>query len=145
MAFFIFTPLTAQDSAPLLNNKMKEQTLEKISSLINDNYVSKEIGQACAEFLAEQIEEEAYEDITHPRAFVRELNSDLKKIHKDQHIRIQFIPPEDKRIEKNPRLDFFLRTRDRIKDNLGFRKINILPGNVGYIDIRSFEPYELAQ
>ena len=140
----IIAPVSGQDSSPLLNEKMQKETLNKIGQLIRDNYVSKEIGQTCSDFLSEQIENESYEDITHPREFARELTSDLRKIHKDKHIRIQFLPPEDKRLVKNQRLDFFLRTRDRIKDNLGFKRINILPGNVGYLDIRSFEPFELA-
>jgi C-terminal processing protease CtpA/Prc len=134
-----------QDSSPLLNEEMQEMILKKISQLLSDNYVSEEVGQSCALFLAEQIENESYEDITHPRAFARELTAGLRKIHKDKHIRIQSIPPKDKRLVKNQRLDFFLRTRDRIKDNMGFKKINILPLNVGYIDIRSFEPFELAR
>jgi len=140
----MFSVLRGQDSSPLLNEEMQEQTLNKISQLLRDNYVSKEVGTACAEFLSEQIENESYEDISHPRAFARELTSDLRKIHKDQHIRIQSIPPEDKRLVENQRLDFFLRTRDRIKENMGFKQVNILPRNVGYIDIRSFEPFELG-
>jgi tetratricopeptide (TPR) repeat protein len=124
---------------------MQKRILDKISQLLKDNYVLEDVGQSCAEFLSQQIENGSYVDITHPRAFARKLTSDLKKIHRDQHIRIQSIPPDDKRLEKNPRLDFFLRTRDRIKDNLGFRKINIFSRNVGYIDIRSFEPFELAR
>jgi tetratricopeptide (TPR) repeat protein len=104
----------------------------KMSHLLRDNYVSKDVGQACTDFLEEQREDKNYEDITHPRAFARKLTSDLRKIHKDQHIRIQSIPPEDKRLVKNPRLDFFLRTRDRLKENLGFNEVKILSGNVGY-------------
>jgi len=38
-----------------------------------------------------------------------------------------------------------LRTRENIKENLGFREIKILSGNVGYLDLRSFEPLELAR
>jgi tetratricopeptide (TPR) repeat protein len=145
MFFTIFLSVSSQDSSQLLNEEMQEQTLNKISQLLVDNYISKEMGDTCAAFLLEQIESETYEEITHPRAFARELTADLRKIHRDKHIRIQSIPPVDKRLIKNQRLDFFLRTRDRIKDNMGFKKINILPLNVGYINIQSFEPFELAR
>jgi tetratricopeptide (TPR) repeat protein len=134
-----------QDSPLLLNEEQQEKILNKMSQLLRENYVFKDIGQACSDFLEEQRENQTYEDITHPRAFARKLTADLRKIHKDQHIRIQSIPPADKRVVKNPRLDFFLRTRDRIKDNMGFKEIKIFSGNVGFIDIRSFEPFELAR
>jgi len=142
--FLLLSSVTAQDSSPLLSEEMQEQILRKMSQLLRDNYVSKDMGQICSEYLEKQIENQTYADITHPRAFARELTSDLRKIHEDQHIRIQSIPPTDKRVIRNRRLDFFLQTQDRIKDNLGFKEIKIYPGNVGFIDIRSFEPFELA-
>jgi len=141
----IFSLAKGQDSAPLLTDESKEKIVNKISQLLKENYVFKDVGQACANFLSEQIENDAYEDISHPRAFARELTSDLGNIHQDQHIRIQSIAPADQRLKPNQRLDFFLRTRDRIKDNMGIKKINILSSNVGYIDIRYFEPFELAR
>jgi tetratricopeptide (TPR) repeat protein len=134
-----------QDSSPLLNKEMQKQTLNKIGQLLQENYVIKDIGLACAAFLEEQIKEETYAGITHPREFIRTLTSDLRKIHRDQHIRIQSIPQPDSRLKLNKRLDFFLRTRDRIKDNMGLKKLNILTRNIGYLDIRSFEPFELAR
>ena len=145
LLIFFQSPLNGQDSSPLLGEQAQEQILDKISRLLIDNYVSKEIGETCAEFLTEQIEDESYADITHPRAFARQLTADLRKIHKDKHIRIQSIPPDDKRVKKNLRLDFLLRTRDRIKENMGFKEVRILSGNIGYLDIRSFELFELAR
>jgi len=144
ISVLFLSSVTAQDSSPLLNDEMQEKVLEKIGQLLRDNYVYEDVGQACSEFLEEQLEDESYADITHPRAFAKRLTSDLRKIHNDKHIRIQTIPPEDKRIEKNVKLDFFLRTRDIIKGNLGFKEVRIMDGNVGYINIYSFEPYELA-
>jgi C-terminal processing protease CtpA/Prc len=133
-----------QDSSAMLKEEMQEKVLKKIGQLLRDNYVLEDVGQACAEFLEEQIEDENYADITHPREFARKITSDLREIHNDQHIRIQTIPPEDKRIEKNVKLDFFLQTRGIIKANMGFKEVTIMDGNVGYINLHSFEPYELA-
>jgi tetratricopeptide (TPR) repeat protein len=136
------SPATGQE---LLNKDQQDKILEKISQLLIDNYVIQNIGEACAAYLEKQREEQRYVDITHPRAFANRLTSDLREIHHDQHIRILAIPPEDKRLIKKPKLDFFLRTRDKIKENLGFKEVKILVGNVGYINLDSFEPYELAR
>ena len=129
----------------LLDKEHQNIILEKIGQLLMDNYVQKDIGEAYANFLGKQIEEGGYADITHPREFANRLTSDLRKIHNDQHIRILPIPPADKRLIKNPKLDFFLSTRENIKENLGFKEVKIMAGNVGYIDLNSFEAYELAR
>ncbi len=140
-----FSSVTGQDTSQILSEEEQNKILEKINQLLTDNYVLKDVGQVCADFLEEQMEKNSYEEITHPRAFARKITSDLRKIHKDRHIRIQSITPGDRRLVKNPRLDFFLRTRDSIKENLGFKEVKIMTGNVGYINICSFEPYELAR
>jgi tetratricopeptide (TPR) repeat protein len=136
----------AQESSKILDKEEQKQILEKTSWLLTNNYVNKDAAKACVEFLREQIDARTYKNTTHPRAFARQLTTDLRKIHKDRHIRVQSIAPEDKKLEEeNPILNFLLHTRDRIKDNLGLREVKILPGNIGYIDIRSFEPLDLVR
>ena len=103
------------------------------------------LGRYIAHFLEEQNEYDRYTQITHPRALAKQLSSDLKKIHHDRHIRVQTRTPGERRLIKDANLNFFLHTHERIKENLGFRQVKILTGNVGYLDIRSFEPLELAR
>ncbi len=68
------------------------------------------------------------------------------QIHKDRHVRVQFISPEGRDFElQNPKLFFLLRTQERFKENMGIRQLKILAGNVGYLDLHSFEPLDLAR
>jgi len=141
----ICTRTPAQDSSQKLTESEQELILKKTGELLKNNYVFLELGQACANFLDEQNRFKHYSQITHPRAFAKQLSTDLKNIHHDQHIRVQTRTPADRRLVKDPNLNFFLHTHERIKENLGFRQVRILTGNVGYLDIRSFEPLELAR
>lgn len=141
----ICTYTMAQDSSEKLTQSEQEYILEKTADLLKNNYVSLDVGQACADFLKEQNTHNYYSQITHPRAFAKQLTADLKKIHRDSHIRVQTRTPSDRRLVKDATLNFFLHTHERIKENLGFKQVKILTGNVGYLDIRSFEPLELAR
>lgn len=145
LIYLTFAHTFAQDSTQKLAEAEQKQILEKMGELLKDNYVSIEVGQACADFLEEQSKYDRYAQITHPRALAKQLSSDLKKIHHDRHIRVQTRTPGERRLIKNANLNFFLHTHERIKENLGFRQVKILTGNVGYLDIRSFEPLELAR
>jgi len=87
-----------------------------------------------------------YDEISHPRELANQLNLDLQRIHNDRHVRVQFIPPEGRDFElENPKLFFLLRSQERFKENMGIRQVKILTGNVGYFDLRSFEPLDLAR
>lgn len=129
-----------------LTTNEQEDILNKSGQLLLDNYVFKEKGENCFNFLNTQLENGLYDEITHPRAFARQLTNDLRGIHRDRHIRLQFISEQDRKIsEMDPTLNFLLHTRDKIKGNLGLSEVRMLNGNVGYINIRSFEPLELAR
>jgi C-terminal processing protease CtpA/Prc len=136
---------SAQPADKVFNETAQKFVTEKISRLLEDNYIHKDIAQACAAYLESEEASERYALISHPRAFVRQLNEDLLNIHKDRHIRIQFIPPEGREVElQNPILFFLLRTYERRKANYGIREVKIFSGNIGYLDIRLFEPLDMV-
>jgi len=145
---FVFPLQTcfAQQPSRILNEESRNQIITKIGNLLVSNYVENETAIACNQFLIEKMEDNGYEEIAHPREFAKQLNKDLRQIHKDRHVRVQFISPEGRDFElKNPKLFFLLRTQERFKDNLGIRQVKILTGNVGYLDLHSFEPLDLAR
>ena len=141
----LISPCPGQEPSQKLNQEEHKQIMGRISQLLAANYFDKAVGQACADFLKEKLEEGTYENIKHPRALARQLTSDLQVVHHDRHIRIQTIPPDvNQWEEENPLLAFFLHTHERIKENLGFWEVKILSGNVGYLDLRLFEPLDLV-
>jgi tetratricopeptide (TPR) repeat protein len=138
--------VTAQPAGNILTSQTKQIITEKIGRLLEVNYIDKEVGKTCADYLSKQQENGHYEQISHPREFAKQLNEELFKINNDRHIRVQFIPPEGRDIElQNPDLFFLLRTYERKKENYGFREVKIFAGNIGYLDLRLFEPIELVR
>jgi len=143
---FLINSLNAQISPLKLSAEEREQVIDKINELISANYVFADLGQQCGIYLKEQLDAGIYNDITHPRELVKKLNEDMHSIHKDRHVRVQFITPDQERLqEQNPLLAFLLKTREKSLDNFGFKEIKIFTGNVGYIRIDAFEAIELAR
>ena len=145
--FLIFNGLIYSQQTDLhLTTKERTETIQKIERLLTDNYVFADTATKCVEFLQEQIESGSYNDLSHPRAFVRQINSDLSKIHHDPHLRLTFVVPEAQRFEdKQPDLALLTRLLDRRMDNYGIRDVRILTGNIGYLNLSSFEPPEMSK
>jgi hypothetical protein len=123
LVVFLLSGLSlGQNGSSLLDEEEQIQVLKKIGTLLDQNYVFQDIGRQCADYLAQQIESGRYSSYTHPRALAEQLTADLRKIHRD-----------------------LIKTRDRMKDNKGIVKVEVLTGNIGYIELYSFEPLELAR
>lgn len=86
----------------------------------------------------------AYNGITDARMLANTLEKELRAIHNDKHLRIVFDPMLEKDIteftvSKAGADD--VRKKDSVNDarqNFHFRKIEILPANIAYIDITGF-------
>jgi len=135
-----------QEADLRLTAEERKETLQKIQGLLADNYVFADTARKCIDYLRQQIEQGSYDAVTHPRAFVRRLNSELAGIHHDQHLRLSFVSPESRRFEEaQPDLALLTRSLDRQRDNYGIKEIKIYPDNIGYISMTSFEPLEMSR
>jgi tetratricopeptide (TPR) repeat protein len=135
-----------QEFSQKIGREEHNQIMTRISQLLVSNYFDKEVGKICAVFLKEKLEAGTYKNIKHPRALARQLTADLRKVHHDRHIRIQTVSADISQWEDaNPLLAIFLHMHERIKENLGFWEVKILSGNVGYLNLRLFEPLDLVR
>ncbi len=74
-----------------------------------------------------------YDAITSAQSFAETLTRHLQEVTRDKHLRVRVVSP-DRPVQ--PTRDEQLR-RARA-DRYGFGRADILPGNVGYVEIRSF-------
>jgi retinol-binding protein 3 len=120
----------------------KKQIIDTIINTITDAYVIPEIAFAIEKEISIQLKKGFYNNITSSKEFADTISSQLIRLSNDKHLRILF--SHDKvpyKTEKEAPLPDFIKTF-AIENNYGFNKINILEGNIGYINIVGFFPFD---
>jgi len=133
-----------------LDTQLKTSTVNKISKLLNDNYVFPETAKKMETFIKSQLNSNAYDNISDPGDFGQKLTSDLQSISHDKHLRIVFNPETAKRLKENENNpgnngDDQIFIEMMKKENYGFKDVRILTGNIGYIDFRNFAPSKYSK
>lgn len=145
LTIFAFN-LHSQNNKPApVDANTRAQTVTKITKLMKENYVFPETAKKMGEFINSQLKSGAYDNLTDPMEFAGKLTEDLQSISKDKHIRVRFDPTEAaalleaKKNGKNPDEDDEKRWNEMMKkENYGFKKVEILKGNIGYVNMTNF-------
>jgi retinol-binding protein 3 len=135
---FIQTIVFPQNTI-VLNSKLNSTIVNNISQLLLYNYVFSDTAVKMSICIKNKLKEGAYNKITDPVAFSDALNIDLYSVYQDAHMLVQFVPieaiPESIVEPTNSQLN----NEDSFKKikyaNFGLRKVEILNGNIGYINI----------
>lgn len=127
--FLIAVAAAAQDRAPVL---------QRVSDLIRERYVYEDVARRCTERLLQRAaagELAGKDDAAFAAAVTAALRSDCDDEHFELVVRAADAPPPmDPSAWMEP-----LRRR-----NYDFVELRSLPGNVGYLDLRSFPPPDVA-
>jgi retinol-binding protein 3 len=122
----------------------KSQILDSITRNINTSYVFPEMTSRLEKALRTFQKEKAYANINSSNAFADSINDILMRVSSDKHLRILFsddtVPPKS---DKEPPLPDFIK-QFAVQNNYGFKKIDILDGNIGYMNILGFFPFDQA-
>lgn len=132
------TPLTVQE---------QKTVVDSIGSKLSANYIFPDIAKQMATRIKSKLGNDAYASIKDPQQFANTLTEDLQLVSKDKHIRVTFAPDQiaeqQQTVTPEDSLAFLNRYINRLKrDNFGFKEVKIMPGNVGYLDLRSFSNVE---
>ena len=117
----------------------------RLAELLNERYVFPDVAEQCAEHLEAELNAGAYDDLSDAEAFARRLTESLQSVSQDKHMRVQVRPPD--RVSMQRENPVRARARDaarRRQQNFGFAKVELLEGNVGYLDMRYFAGTPLA-
>lgn len=135
-----------------LTQQDHKEIVEKIAALLEENYIFPEIGKKIGDYLQKRLNDHKYQEIIYPRLFAQQITSDLQQINHDKHLSLVYDPQriKDLRTEESQPSEEELREieqtriKKRRRNNFGFRKVEILDGNVGYLDLRSFRSTDYA-
>lgn len=155
---FLVSPITQYSNALLaqetlkLNQQDHKRIVNKISILLEENYLFPEIGKEIEIYLQTGLNEQKYQEISNPELFAKQITLDLQQINHDRHLALVYDPErvKDLRTEKSQPSEEELREIEQRRiekqrrNNFGFQKVEILEGNVGYLDIHFFRSTDYA-
>lgn len=127
-----------------LDAAARTQVIESILKKVNELYVFPDVAKEMEKAIRDRVRKKEYDEITGGEALAQKLTADLQAVSHDKHLRVVFSEkPLPERGDPRRRDPEQLR-RDGAKVNYGFSKLEVLPGNVGYLNLRQFFIAELA-
>jgi len=140
------TTVVAQEKKPELNSTAKKAVVERIAEMVQKYYVFPDVADRNAEYLNSQLKKNEYAKVNDWEEFAEALTTDLQHINKDKHMRVRVRKAERVRMEQqDPILARLTRMQRLRSDNFGFKTIEMLENNVGYVDFRYFNGTEEAR
>lgn len=118
----------------------RDAIVNKLADLMNRNYVFPEKGKEMHDLIIGRLKSGEYESLSSETAFASELESDLRSVINDKHIRVSFNPERVEAI-----LDRDFGEDGAAKRNYGFEEVKILEDRIGYLDLRGFMDISLAE
>ena len=137
--------LQAQEGGdPPVSQTMREEVIEALGDALAENYVFPEVAESLSPQLESRRSSGAYRDATTARAFADALTQDMRTIGKDGHFRVRYDPdftPYVPETDGPPDAAEIARMREMAaRMAYGLPRIERLPGNIGYLDVRGFLP-----
>jgi len=141
LTLFTSLPSIAQQAdGTALDGAEQKRVIDSIGSLLNNKYIYPEVAKKMSDHLQERHKKGSYNSVTNTVSFAAQLTTDLQSISKDKHIKVSFNPAAVAGMKKaqggggpsGPNLEGMKMS------NFGFKELKLLPGNLGYLDLRGF-------
>ncbi len=130
-----------------LDNRYKKEVIDKLSELIQDLYIYPEIAKKTNAYLNKEYKDGAFDSCQDNQTFAIALTKAVQNINKDKHMRIMSNEPykaTDNNLKEKAeqRMGQINNYRNY---NHGYKALQLLEGNVAYLDLRGFSPLDRAK
>ena len=116
------------------------QLIDSLQAQLNKNYVFPEKAKDVSIHLHAQLEKKAYTPyLKNLPKLAAQIEKDVKQIHNDPHLEIGYDPNFIPQVNTKPSEEETKQAKKFWKEqNYSFRKVEILPGNIGYFPFNGF-------
>jgi len=138
LGFRLIPPGGVIEDVPL-DAAARTRIIEAVLSALNQNYVYPETAEKMAAAIHDNQQKGKYDDITDGGVLANQMGEDLNAVSHDRHLRVQWSPFKlpAQRQGPDPAAEARMQ-RDLERSNCTFEKLEILPGNVGYVKFNAF-------
>jgi hypothetical protein len=138
LTHFAFVGLKAQP----IDKEIKSAgiLIDSLNNALFRNYIFPDKSKAIAEYLNGRMKQNAYKNITDPAKLAIAIQQDIYSVHRDPHLRVYYEPRFEADLRKPreaPVIDTNVINRERA-NNFSFTQLQILGGNIGYIEFTGF-------
>lgn len=154
IAILVFPVLSADaetDTVRMVNLEQKRQTISALVKMIRERYAISENAEKAARSLERSLTEGKYHKISNAQDFANVITADIQKITGDKHFRFGLEPLPQPQSASIATAKILSKEEERAawlaemrRGNYGFLKLEIMAGNVGYLDFRRFQPPDLS-
>jgi retinol-binding protein 3 len=117
----------------------RAKVIEGAIAQLDEFYVFPETARKMAEAVRAREKKGEYDTITSAGVFANKLTNEFQEVSHDKHLRVNFSPASMPERPAGPNPDEDARYRkDMERMNCGFGKVEILPGNLGYVKFDMF-------
>jgi retinol-binding protein 3 len=128
-------PISAADKANVIAASVRE---------MNKQYIFPEVAKRAGETLMAKLKAKEYDAISDGQALAKKLTEDLVALTKDAHIRYQFSAEPQQPGQEPTEAEIAAERLEAEQKNFGVDRVERLPGNIGYVELREFYPVELS-
>jgi hypothetical protein len=130
---------------PALGAAQKQAIVDEVSKLLEGNYIFPETSKKIEDYIRTRLKNGDYDKLGRAREFAQAISQDLLAVGKDKQMGFAYAPDRAAEMKR-----LMSRSEDEAKaarerrlaaekhENFGFRKLERLPGNVGYVDFGYF-------
>ncbi len=142
------TPVYSQQntSSTAMDAMVRKEVVEAAARELNARYVFPDVAKQVEASLQQKLATRAYDGLDDAVRFAERLTEDIQAVTRDRHIRVRYSEralPE--RVRGEPGAEELAEFRRQAAGrNYGVERVERLPLNIGYLELRGFEPAELA-
>ncbi len=139
--------LAAQAPDKAMDAAQRKAVVEGLGRELIKNYVYPDVASKTAAALKDKLAKGGYDGGATTKAFGEALTTDLQAFGHDKHFRAEFDPefkPEPEEDVAPTPVEREAARAQAAHRNWGIQKVEILPGNVGLLDLRGFGPPEFC-
>ncbi|MEL6939734.1 MAG: S41 family peptidase [Cyanobacteria bacterium J06598_1] len=126
---------------------VRTEVLAAIAQKLTEEYAFPDVANKIATDLHTRLADKGYQDIRSGAQLAETLSAQLQTLSTDLHLKVHFSPAVLPHLEPQteiPATELALQQQQGALRNFDFNRVERLRGNIGYIELFSFEPPEFA-